>query len=210
MADLLNLDNFDFGTENTNTPGDQGELSYQLLGSQMNKKASTTNLYDFDLPEAKYKTPFSYNLKDYERFMSSDAFPKVGIDPTLSQEELEKIYDQNQSNSEAFGNLMGKLWNKTSNSFVDFFHADYMTNDQMINHGYQELEKEKLNDIFNPNFDSRTQEVKESFLQWVPGFEGSADNYEQFIPNIGYTVGMMTAGVAQALVTGRILTGLGA
>lgn len=210
MADLLNLDTFDFGTENTNTPGDQEGLTYQLLGSQMNKKAPSTDLYDFNLPEAKYKTPFSYNIKDYERYMASDAFPKVGIDPLLSQEELERVYDKNQSNTEAFTNVMGKLWDKTANSFTDFFRADYMTNDQLINHAYKELEKEKLNDIFNPNFDSRSKETRESFLQWIPGFEGSGDNYEQFIPNLGYTVGMMTAGVAQTLITGRILTGLGA
>jgi len=186
------------------------EINYSDVGKKVKAEQPSKPLWAVDIVSTDNKLLPAINLDDYQRYTSSDAFPKIGIDPNLSQQELERKFDANQSYGEAFGNTMGKLWNTSSNSFLDFFRADFSTHDSLTKHMYNELKEEKQYDIFHPNFDSRSEDTKKSFLQWIPGFKGSADNYEQFAPNLGYTIGMMGAGIAQNLVTGGILGTLGA
>lgn len=199
MDNLLNSD--------LNTP----EINYSDIGKEVKTSNALLNLPSDDVQpvRAPYQTPLSIDLKDYTRFISSDAFPKVGIDPSLTQQEMESQYDANQSNWEAFSNMMGKLSNKTADSFVNFFQADFLTNDALINEVSKQLEEEKQYDLYHPNFDSRSDETRDSFLQWIPGFKGSADNYEQFLPNLGYTIGMAGAAAVQNIVFGAMTGGLG-
>jgi hypothetical protein len=203
MNDILNANFLDnAGLNNSN------EINYSDIGKKIKADAPQKPLGVPDVVVGNNKLMPTIDLKDYQRYTSSDAFPKIGIDPNLSQQELERQFDANQSYGEAFGNTMGKLWNTTSNSFLDFFRADFSTHDTLIKHAYNELKEEKDYDLYHPNFDARTDETRKSFLQWIPGFSGSLDNYEQFAPNLGYTLGMVTAGATQQLVTGGILGGL--
>ena len=199
MDNLLNSD--------LNTP----EINYSDIGKEVKTNNALLNLPSDDIQPVKtpYQTPLSIDLKDYTRFISSDAFPKVGIDPSLTQQEMENQYDANQSNWEAFSNMMGKLSNKTADSFVNFFQADYLTNDALIKEVSKQLEEDQQYDLYHPNFDSRSDETRNSFLQWVPGFTGSADNYEQFLPNLGYTIGMAGAAAVQNIIFGALTGGLG-
>lgn len=203
MNDILNANLLD-----SNNLDNSNEINYSDVGKKVKAEIPSKPLGIPDLVIGENKLMPTVDLADYKRYTSSDAFPKIGIDPNLSQQELERQYDANQSYGEAFGNTMGKLWNTTSNSFMDFFRADFSTHDALIKHAYQELKEEKDYDLYHPNFDARTDETKKSFLQWIPGFSGSLDNYEQFAPNLGYTIGMVTAGAAQNLITGGLLGGL--
>ena len=203
MAEINNAD-----LSNLNNPV-ENPVDYSQVGKEVKTNLPANTYGDFEILDTKKQLPPSIDLKDYQRYTASDAFPKIGIDPNLSQEQIERQYDANQSYGEAFGNTMGKLWNTTANSFTDFFRADFTTNDALMKHVYNSLQEEKQYDLFHPNFDSRDDETKKSFLQWVPGFNGSLDNYEQFLPNLGYTIGMGAAGITQNLLTSVVLGGLG-
>ena len=211
MDDILNAGLSNQNELNTNPDLDnKPEVPYSDIGKTVSANRPVDPMAALNTSSVANPLMPTIDLKNYTRYTSSDAFPKIGINPALSQEQLERQFDANQSYGEAFGNMVGKFWNKTSNSFTDFFRADFTTNDQLIKHMYDELKDEQAYDLYNPSFDSRSKETKESFLQWIPGFEGSLDNYEQFLPNLGYTAGMMGAGIVQNFITGKALTGLGA
>lgn len=211
MDDILNAGLSNQNELNTNPDLDnKPEVTYSDFGKKVSVDRPVNPMGAFDTSTVTNPLAPTIDMKDYLRYTSSDAFPKIGINPSLSQQQLERQFDANQSYGEAFGNMVGKFWNKTSDSFTDFFRADFTTNDQLIKHMYDELKDEQTYDLYNPSFDSRSDETRESFLQWLPGFDGSLDNYEQFLPNLGYTAGMMGAGIVQNFITGKALTGLGA
>jgi len=218
---------------NFENPADSTQ--YAEMGKAIKKETpsnSSNDASDIILSGIASKKPLmpSIDLNDYRRYTSSDAFSKLGINPNISQEEMEKRYDAAQSYGEAVGNAFGKFWNKTSNSFSDFFRADLdtvtnlpsnikdtinlfkgdkLTNSSLMDHMYQEMKDEEKYDIYHPNFDSRDNENKNSLLQWIPGFKGSGDNYEQFLPSLGYTVGMAGAAAVQEGLVTLVTGGLG-
>jgi ribonuclease HI len=187
------------------------EISYSDLGKELKmQKATISELPSIGFTSKdSYQSPSVLHLRDYQRYLASDAAPSVGIDPNLSQKEMERQYDASQSYGEKFGNVVAKTWGKTESSFLGLFQADFTTHDTLIKQMYNELDKEKQYELFHPSFDTRSDEVKHSLLQWIPFTKGSGDNYEQFVPNLGYTLGTMGAVVAQNAIIGLATEGFG-
>jgi hypothetical protein len=206
-----------FGFDNPNSPFMGGklfhepkELSYSDLGKIKTEPNQLPELPKNTISVADpFQTPATIDLRDYRKFLASDAAPKIGINPNLSVEDMERQYDAAQSYGEAAWNVAQKTWGKTKNSFLDMFVSDFTTHDTMINSMYDRLAEEKVFDDYHPNFDSRSQETKNSFLQWIPGFSGSADNYEQFLPNLGFTLGMVGGAIAQNALIAYVTKGEG-
>ena len=103
------------------------QIDYSNLHKELPQPVNNPNDRIARLPVVEYQLPKTVDLKNYQQFMASDAYKELGINPNLTQEEMTKQYDRAQSYGESISNSFGKFWNKTSNSFKDFFRADVDT-----------------------------------------------------------------------------------
>lgn len=161
--------------------------------------------------------PSTVDNRELEKYANSSAFKTLGYNKRENLDDRENAYDQQQPWWEATGNSLAKFGDKTWSSFTGFFKQNLDTFDSLSKFNAQNNWKTDSN-LAGVEHDEQMEKLFPSFksaagTKWysfIPGTKGSGDFYEQFVPQLGFTVGMMAGAIAENTLVDFLTGGIGA
>ena len=160
--------------------------------------------------------PSTIDNRDLVKYRNSSVFDEIGYNKNEDPNLTENKYDKAQPWYESTKNSLVKFGDKTATSFLSFFAQNADTFKSLTNTNLEASWKNEEN-LLKLKQDQEMENLYPSFhgiegkkwYSFIPGTTGSGDFYEDFVPQLGFTVGMMAGAIAENFVVGFLTGGAG-